>query len=231
VFSHDEWIKLDRVIERKDSTNANTLFQQRPRRTSQINTLRQHLDSTNSSNSNEQNNQQPITNSLIGDINSSSAIIDDDEQNKLRKSTSIERNKTEESDIDDNSQGQSESDYYFILFFVIKKYFFRFVFSIIVWNNVETISSTEDDALSYSSTIRTSQSDVNRLPIDETINIRRSLSITNNENILSTHIEFESVDENDNDNGSIRDDEHIQKTIPKRRQSRATSSNNKVSHI
>jgi hypothetical protein len=123
VFSHDEWIKLDRVIERKDSTNANTLFQQRPRRTSQINTLRQHLDSTNSSNSNEQNNQQPITNSLIGDINASSTIIDDDEQNKIRKSTSIERNKTEESDIDDNSQGQSES-----LFLFIKKIFLLICF-------------------------------------------------------------------------------------------------------
>ena len=97
----------------------------------------------------------------------------------------------------------------------------------IVWNHVETISSTEDDALSYSSTIRTSQSDVNRLPIDETINIRRSLSITHNENILSTHNEFESVDENDNE--SIRDDDHIQQIISKRRQSRATSSNNKVS--
>ncbi len=123
MFSHDEWIKLDRVIERKDSTNANTLFQQRPRRTSQINTLRQHLDSTNSSNSNEQNNQQPITNSLIGDINASSTIIDDDEQNKIRKSTSIERNKTEESDIDDNSQGQSES-----LFLFIKKIFLLICF-------------------------------------------------------------------------------------------------------
>jgi hypothetical protein len=94
------------VIERKDSSNANTLFQQRPRRTSIINTARQHLDSTNSI---EQNNSQQITNSLMVDISSSSTLIDDDEQNKLLKSIQIERNKIEESDIDDNSQGQSES--------------------------------------------------------------------------------------------------------------------------
>ncbi|CAF1536460.1 unnamed protein product, partial [Adineta steineri] len=203
---HDEWIKLDRVIERKDSTNATTLFQQRPRRTSQINTLRQqHLDSTNSSNSNELNNPQQIPISLIVDINSSTTSIDDDEQqqHKIVKSVSVERNKIEESDIDDNSQGHSE-----------------------IWNHVETISSTEDDALSYSSTIRTNQSDINRLPIDETINIVRTISITNNENILSIHNEFESID--DNDTGSIRDDEPIQPVIPKRRQSRAASSNNKI---
>jgi hypothetical protein len=118
LFSHDEWIKLDRVIERKDSTNANTLFQQRPRRTSQINTLRQqHLDSTNS---NEQNNQQQqqITNLLIDDY---------DEQNKLSKSISIERNKIEESDIDDNSQGQSESNSIFFFVFFKSFYFIFFM--------------------------------------------------------------------------------------------------------
>ena len=106
-ISHDEWIKLDRVIERKDSTNANTLFQQRPRRTS-LNTLRQqHLDSTNSI---EQNNPQQITNSSITDVNSTPSLSDYDEQNKILKTISIERNKIEESDIDDNSQGQSESN-------------------------------------------------------------------------------------------------------------------------
>ena len=84
-FSHDEWIKLDRVIERKDSTNANTVFQQRPRRTSQINTVRQHLDSTNSTNSIEQNNQLQITSSLLVDISSSSTTIDDEEQHKIQK--------------------------------------------------------------------------------------------------------------------------------------------------
>ncbi|CAF0794084.1 unnamed protein product [Rotaria sordida] len=202
---HDEWIKLDRVIERKDLTNANTLFQQRPRRTSQINTVRQHLDSTNSINSIEQNNPQQITNSLIVDISSSSTIIDDDEQNKISKTITIETHKIEESDIDDNSQGQSE-----------------------IWNHVETISSTEDDTLSYSSTTRINQSDINRLPIEETTNIRRSLSATNNENILSAQSEFESIDENDNENESTRDDDHIQSIIPKRRQSRATSSNTKI---
>ena len=120
LFSHDEWIKLDRVIERKDSTNANTLFQQRPRRTSQINTLRhQHLDSTNSSNSNELNNQQSITNSLLADLTSSSTLInDDDEQHKIHKT-----NKIEESDIDDNSQGQSESNYSFVVVFSLLKMF------------------------------------------------------------------------------------------------------------
>ncbi|CAF2874955.1 unnamed protein product [Rotaria sp. Silwood2] len=203
---HDEWIKLDRVIERKDSTNANTLFQQRPRRTSQINTVRQHLDSTNSSNSIEQNNPPQITNSLIVDISSSSTIIDDDEQNKVSKTITIEIHKIEESDIDDNSQGQSE-----------------------IWNHVETISSTEDDALSYSSITRTNQSDLNRLPIEETTNIRESISATNNENILSTtQSEFEPVDEKDNEPESTRDDDQIQPLIPKRRQSRATSSNNKI---
>ncbi|CAF5132807.1 unnamed protein product, partial [Rotaria sp. Silwood1] len=104
----DEWIKLDRVIERKDSTNAHILFQQRPRRTSQINTMRQHLDSTNLSTSTEQNNPSQITNSSIVDISSSSTIIDDDEQNKISKTITIETHKIEESDIDDNSQGQSE---------------------------------------------------------------------------------------------------------------------------
>lgn len=98
----------------------------------------------------------------------------------------------------------------------------------LVWNHVETISSTEDEALPYSSTIHTSQLDLNRLPMDEKANIRRSLSIPNNENILSKH-EFEAIDDNDNEPGSIRDDPYGQQTIPKRRQSRATSSNNKVS--
>ncbi|CAF3470262.1 unnamed protein product [Rotaria socialis] len=203
---HDEWIKLDRVIERKDSTNANTVFQQRPRRTSQINSVRQHLDSTNSTNSIEQNNQPQITNSLIVDISSSSATIDDDEQNKIQKTISIEKPKIEESDIDDNSQGQSE-----------------------MWNHVETISSTEDDALSCSSTTtRANQLDLNALPIEEIANIRRSISTTNNENNLSTNSEFESPDEIDNETESTRDDDQIQSIIPKRRQSRAASSANKV---
>jgi len=117
LFSHDEWIKLDRVIERKDSTNANTLFQQRPRRTSQINTLRQqHLDLNEQNN--QQQQQQQITNSLIVD---SSTLIDnnDNEQNKVSRTISIDRNKTEESDIDDNSQGQSESNFVFFLFFFL----------------------------------------------------------------------------------------------------------------
>jgi len=64
-----------------------------------------------------------------------------------------------------------------------------------------------------------------RLSTDTTTNIRRSISINNNEHIRN---EFESNDENDNEIGSIRDDEHIQQTIPKRRQSRIASSNNKV---
>ncbi|CAF3683799.1 unnamed protein product [Rotaria sp. Silwood1] len=201
---HDEWIKLDRVIERKDSTNAHILFQQRPRRTSQINTMRQHLDSTNLSTSTEQNNPSQITNSLIVDISSSSTIIDDDEQNKNAKTITIETHKIEESDIDDNSQGQSE-----------------------IWNHVETISSTEDDATSYSSITRTNQSDINRLPTEEKTDIRRSLSVSNNENILTTQNEFEAIDENDNETETTRDDDQIQSTIPKRRQSRSTSSNNK----
>ncbi|CAF4517851.1 unnamed protein product, partial [Rotaria magnacalcarata] len=59
--------------------------------------------------------------------------------NKIQKTISIEKPKIEESDIDDNSQGQSE-----------------------MWNHVEAISSTEDDALSYSSTTtRTNQLDLN----------------------------------------------------------------------
>jgi hypothetical protein len=52
--------------------------------------------------------------------------------------------------------------------------------------------------------------------------IRRSISTNNNENIRN---EFESIDENDNEIGLIRDDQQM---IAKRRQSRATSSNNKV---
>jgi hypothetical protein len=114
-FSHDEWTKLDRVIECKDSTNTNTLFQQRPRRTSQINTYRQqHLDSTNSNEQlNQQQQQQQITNSLLVDISSSSStLIDSEEHIKHSKSMSNERNKIEESDIDDNSQGQNESMHY-----------------------------------------------------------------------------------------------------------------------
>ena len=103
LFSHDEWVKLDRVIERRDSTNASTLFQQRPRRTSIANTSRQqHLDSTNSI---EQINPQQIPNSSITDIHSTPSLIDDEEQNKTLKT------KIDESDIDDNSQGQSESNY------------------------------------------------------------------------------------------------------------------------
>ena len=103
--SHDAWIKLDRVIERKDANNANTLFQQqRPRRTSQINTSRQHhLDSTNS---NEQSHPPHVT---TGDIHPAPTLADDDEQNKLSKSISHEGTKIDESDTDENSQGQNES--------------------------------------------------------------------------------------------------------------------------
>ncbi|CAF0962139.1 unnamed protein product [Adineta ricciae] len=203
---HDEWVKLDRVIERKDTTNTNTLFQQRPRRTSQINTLRQqHLDSTTSSNSNEQNNPQQVTSSTSADLTSSSTLIDDDLLHKNSKPISVEKAKTEESDTDDNSQSQHEN-----------------------WPNVETISSTDDDALSSASTVRTSQSDTNRLPTDEPTNIRRSISVTKNENILSTPGEFEATDDNDIGSSSVRDDDHVHATIPKRRQSRAASSNNKV---
>ena len=94
-------------------------------------------------------------------------------------------------------------------------------FVILVWNHVETISSTEDDALSYSSIIRPNQSDLNRLSNEEITNTRRSVS----ENILLSHNEFESIDENEHETSLNRDDDHV---IPKRRQSRATSSNNKV---
>jgi hypothetical protein len=52
--------------------------------------------------------------------------------------------------------------------------------------------------------------------------IRRSTSTHNNENIRN---EYESIDENDHDIGLTRDDQQM---IPKRRQSRVTSSNNKV---
>ncbi len=104
---------------------------------------------------------------------------------------------------------------------MFKSFYFIF-FLILVWNHVETISSTEDDALSHSSINRTNQFGLSN---DITTNIRRSISINNNENIRN---EFESIDENDNDIGSIRDNEHIQQTIPKRRQSRVASSNNKV---
>ena len=109
MFSHDEWVKLDRVIERKDITNSNILMQQRPRRTSQINTFRQqHLDSTNS---NEQNNQQIVTHSSTVDVTSSASIDDDEQHHKHSKTIHIDRHKHEESDIDDNSQGQGESTF------------------------------------------------------------------------------------------------------------------------
>lgn len=86
---HDEWIKLDRVIERKDSANGSSSCQQRPRRTSQIST-----------------NRQPQS-----DINNSVEQIsaDDDEPTKSNKSHVTDKTKTEESDVDDNSQGQNES--------------------------------------------------------------------------------------------------------------------------
>lgn len=100
-----------------------------------------------------------------------------------------------------------------------------------MWTHVETISSAEDETLSHSSTARTNQSDLNKLSIEEPATIRRSVSTTNNENILSTNSEFESVDENDNEIESTRDDEQVQAVIPKRRQSRLTSSNNKVNSI
>ncbi len=211
LFSHDEWIKLDRVIERKDSTNANTLFQQRPRRTSQINTYRQHLDSTNS---NEQINQQQIPNSSTIDISSSSTLIDNDEQNKHSKSIHIDRHKNDESDIDDNSQGQSEGMLIISIFLLNINLF-------IVWNHVETISSTEDETFSYTSINRPNQSELTMDIISRTI--RRSTSTNNNENIRN---QYELIDDNDNEIGLIRDDEHS--IIPKRRQSRAASSNNKV---
>jgi transcription elongation GreA/GreB family factor len=85
---------------------------------------------------------------------------------------------------------------------------------IIDWNHVETISSNEDDALSC-----TNQS------TDIITTIRRSLSTNNNENLRQ---EFESIDENDNEIGLNRDEDRIQQIIPKRRQSRVISSNNKV---
>lgn len=120
LLRHDEWIKLDRIIERKDSTNANTLFQQHPRRTNQVNTIRQHhLDSTNSPSSNEQSIQPQISTSLIVSSTSSSTLVDEDEQSKVLKSMAMERNKVEESDIDDNSQGQSESKSCFLSLLVL----------------------------------------------------------------------------------------------------------------
>ncbi|CAF4451792.1 unnamed protein product, partial [Rotaria socialis] len=77
-------------------------------------------------------------------------------------------------------------------------------------------------------TTRANQLDLNALPIEEIANIRRSISTTNNENNLSTNSEFESPDEIDNETESTRDDDQIQSIIPKRRQSRAASSANKV---
>jgi hypothetical protein len=83
---------------------------------------------------------------------------------------------------------------------------------VLVLNHVETISSTKDNAVSYSSsTIRPNQSDSNRLSNNGISSTRRSIS----DNILQSHNQFELTDEND----------HV---IPKRRQSRATSSNTKV---
>lgn len=98
---------------------------------------------------------------------------------------------------------------------------------------METISSTtEDDALSYSSSIRPNQSDLTKFPsIDESTNVRRSLSITNTDNNLLIQHEFESTDENDQEMALIRDDDHLQQIISKRRQSRATSITNKVREI
>jgi transcription elongation GreA/GreB family factor len=93
------------------------------------------------------------------------------------------------------------------------------VLLIIDWNHVETISSNEDDALSCTSINRTNQS------TDIITTIRRSLSTNNNENLRQ---EFESIDENDNEIGLNRDEDRIQQIIPKRRQSRVISSNNKV---
>ena len=214
LFSHDEWVKLDRVIERKDTTNTNTLFQQRPRRTSQINTLRQqHLDSTTSSNSNEQNNPQQVISSSSTDLTSSSTLIDDDLTQKNSKSVSAEKAKTEESDTDDNSQSQHESTFAFFCVFNLEISVFR----LLDWPNVETISSTDDDALSSASTVRTNQSDTNRLPTDESTNIRRSISVTKNENILSTPGEFEATNDNDVGSSSVREDDHLHATIPQRR--------------
>jgi hypothetical protein len=56
---------------------------------------------------------------------------------------------------------------------------------------------------------------------------RRRISINNNDN-NNIRNEFESIDEDDNENQSIRDDAQI---IPKRRQSRATSSNNRIDSV
>jgi hypothetical protein len=91
----------------------------------------------------------------------------------------------------------------------------------IVWNHVETISSTEDETFSYTSINRPNQSELTMDIISRTI--RRSTSTNNNENIRN---QYELIDDNDNEIGLIRDDEHS--IIPKRRQSRAASSNNKV---
>lgn len=198
-FSHDEWIKLDRVIERKDSGNGNTFFPQRSRRTSQVNTGRQqHLDSTSS---NEQLPQQQIS-------------IDEDEQNKLSKTMSIEKTKIEESDLDENSQGPSDSMKRNVHYFSFRRN--KLPFQCLDSNHVETISSAEDDALSTSSsTHRLNQSVVST---ESSTNIRRSLSTNNNETIRNE----EELNEDNLQEGNLL------QISPKRRQSRTISLNAKV---
>ena len=131
-FSHDEWIKLDRVVERKESSNGQALIQPRPRRTSQMNTLRQqYTDSTNSSitgpNSNEPVHQQHLStiNPSIVDVTLlSTSVADDDQQQKTQSSLinragSIEKSKPmeiDESDLDDNSQENNRRKWFLLVF-------------------------------------------------------------------------------------------------------------------
>lgn len=209
ISSHDAWITLDRVIERKDANNGTSVFPQRPRRTSQISTSRQqHLDSTSST---EQSHQQQST---TGNIHSSSILADEEEQQKLSKAISNDKSKTEESDIDENSQEQNESK------LIITIHSSLYLYRILVWNNVEPISSAEDDTLSSSSTHRANQPTSGT----ETPSTpgRRRMSMNTNDPIRN---ESEAIEETENEHESIRD---VEQNIPKRRQSRATSSNNKV---
>lgn len=118
-FSHDEWIKLDRVIERTDSNHTPNVVVQRQRRTSQMNNTRhQHLDSTASSSSTTiSSSNEPIPSNQIQsilahpstiDLNPPSSSADDEESLKdVQRRNSIEKTKIssiEESDTDDNSQ-------------------------------------------------------------------------------------------------------------------------------
>lgn len=138
-FRHDEWIKLDRVIERTDSAASATMLQQRQRRTSQLHhTRQQHLDSNTSSSSTTGSNlNEPIqptqTQSILFQpatllttlLPQTSATTEDEESSKdLHRRDSLEKNKIspmEESDIDDNSQenNRCESTFVSSLFIVL----------------------------------------------------------------------------------------------------------------